>query len=216
MSVAVLRITSQLPKAFRVIPVGRFHAHDGRPDGHWYLSPERGRQIAALANQSSQGLLIDFEHDSLKKVDAPEAGRARTLEWRDDGLYVTDASWTDEAKAMIAAGKKRFISPVFHFNGATGEVLSLESIALTGDPALLGLTDLSQVAVASAQGYAVTAVSGVEMDGRSLEVFERTFGHSPEALSALHAEKIDLPPEGVTVEDWAKLRHVFGSALDGI
>jgi len=33
MSQAVLRISSQLPKAFRVIPVGRFHAHDGAQVG---------------------------------------------------------------------------------------------------------------------------------------------------------------------------------------
>ena len=115
---------------------------------------------------------------------------------------------------MIAADKKRFISPVFRFNGATGEVLSLESIALTSDPALLGLTDLSQVAVASAQRKADTPVPGVEMDARTRELFEHAFGHSPEALAALHAEKDDPPPEGVTAEDWAKLRHVFGEALN--
>lgn len=214
MSLAVLRISSQLPKAFRIIPVGRFHAHDGRPGGHWYLMPERGRQIAALANQNSQGLLIDFEHESLKKADAPEAGRATALEWRDDGLYVADASWTAEAKAQIASGKKRFISPVFRFNGATGEVLALESIALTGDPALLGLTDLSQVAVASAQRQSGDDVPGSGMTARDREIFEHVFGASPEALAALHAEKPDAPPEGVTAEDWAKLRHVFGDALN--
>lgn len=214
MSLAVLRISSQLPKAFRIIPVGRFHAHDGRPGGHWYLMPERGRQIAALANQNSQGLLIDFEHESLKKADAPEAGRATALEWRDDGLYVADASWTAEAKAQIASGKKRFISPVFRFNGATGEVLALESIALTGDPALLGLTDLSQVAVASAQRQSGDDVPGSGMTARDREVFEHVFGASPETLAALHAEKPDAPPEGVTAEDWAKLRHVFGDALN--
>lgn len=216
MSLAVLRISSQLPKAFRIIPVGRFHAHDGRPGGHWYLMPERGRQIAALANQNSQGLLIDFEHESLKKADAPEAGRATALEWRDDGLYVSDASWTAEAKAQIASGKKRFISPVFRFNGATGEVLALESIALTGDPALLGLTDLSQVAVASAQRQSGDDVPGSGMTARDREVFEHVFGASPEALAALHAEKPDTPPEGVTAEDWAQLRHVFGDALNGL
>lgn len=215
MSLAVLRISSQLPKAFRIIPVGRFHAHDGRPGGHWYLMPERGRQIAALANQNSQGLLIDFEHESLKKADAPEAGRATALEWRDDGLYVADASWTAKAKAQIASGKKRFISPVFRFNGATGEVLALESIALTGDPALLGLTDLSQVAVASAQRQSGDDVPGSGMTARDREVFEHVFGASPEALAAQHAEKPEPPPpEGVTAEDWAKLRHAFGDALN--
>lgn len=218
MSIAALRLSSQLPRAFRIIPVGRFHAHDGRPNGNWYLLPERGRMIAALANQNSRGLLIDFEHESLKKADAPEAGRAKALEWRDDGLYVTDASWTAEAKAMIAADKKRFISPVFHFNGATGEVLSLESIALTGDPALLGLTDLSQVAVASAVNSQQRPIEEPLINGmtaRSREVYERAFGHSPEALAALHAEKPELPPEGVTAEDWAKFRHVFGDKFLG-
>lgn len=209
-SVAALRISSQLPKAFRVLPVGRFHAHDGRPGGRWYLMPERGQQIAALANQNSKGLLIDFEHESLKNEDAPEAGRANAFEWRDDGLYVTDASWTAEAKAMIAADSKRFISPVFRFNGATGEVLSLESIALTGDPALLGLTDLSQVAVASAERKAA-GLPGVEMDARSRELFEHTFGHSPEALAALHADAVEpKKPEGMSEQDFHNMRHVFG------
>lgn len=206
-SVAALRISSQLPKAFRVIPVGRFHAHDGRPGGRWYLLPERGRQIAALANQSSKGLLIDYEHESLKKNDAPEAGRAKAFEWRDDGLYVTDASWTAEAKAMIAADKKRFISPVFRFNGATGEVLSLESIALTGDPALLGLTDLSQVAVASAQ----EPLPAVQVSERDRELLQHVFGQTPEQLAALQAESTGpAKPEGVSDQDWQKLRHVFG------
>lgn len=220
MSLAALRISSQLPKAFRVIPVGRFHAHDGRENGQWYLTPERGRMIAALANQSSKGLLIDFEHESLKDPAAPEAGRARALEFRDDGLYVTDASWTAAAKAMIAGDKKRFISPVFRFNGLTGEVLDLESIALTGDPALLGLTDLSQVAVASAQrpsidGEAVQRETGGG-NAKLREWIELEFGKSPEELAALHAEKPEPPPpEGTSAADWAKLRAAFGDAILG-
>ena len=52
------------------------------------------------------------------------------------------------------------------------------------------------------------------MTARDREVFEHVFGASPEALAALHAEKPDTPPEGVTAEDWAKLRHVFGDALN--
>lgn len=209
-STAALRISSQLPRAFRVLPVGLFHAHDGRPNGEWRLSPDVGRAIAALAGQKADGFLIDYEHESLKRDDAPEAGRFHSLEWRDDGLYVTDAVWTAEAKSLISNDKKRFISPVFKFNPASGEVVSLESIALTADPALLGLTDLSQVAVASAQA---PAVPGLDMDGRSREAFERVFGHAPEQMAALHAEKADPPPEGVTEEDWAKLRHVFGDKL---
>ena len=206
-SVAALRISSQLPKAFRVLPVGRFHAHDGRPGGRWYLMPERGQQIAALANQNSKGVLIDFEHESLKKDDAPEAGRAKTFEWRDDGLYVTDATWTAEAKALIAADEKRFISPVFRFNGATGEVLSLESIALTGDPALLGLTDLSQVAVANAQ----KPLPAVQVSERDRELLQHVFGQTPEQLAVLQAESAEpAKPEGVSDQDWQKLRHVFG------
>lgn len=93
-------------------------------------------------------------------------------------------------------------------------MLALESIALTGDPALLGLTDLSQVAVASAQRQSGEDASGSGMTARDREVFEHVFGTSPEALAALHAEKPDTPPEGVTAEDWANLRHVFGDALN--
>ncbi|UJC18968.1 hypothetical protein HUK74_21690 [Pseudomonas aeruginosa] len=89
-------------------------------------------------------------------------------------------------------------------------MLALESIALTGDPALLGLTDLSQVAVASAQRQSGEDASGSGMTARDREVFEHVFGTSPEALAALHAEKPDTPPEGVTAEDWANLRTCLG------
>lgn len=209
MNVAALRISSHLPRAFRILPVGRFRACDGRKDGDWVLPVERGRQIAALARQKVEGFLIDYEHESLKRQDAPEAGRFRSLEWRDDGLYVTDATWSDEAKRMIAADKKRFISPVFRYDAQTKEVLSLESIALTADPALLGLTDLSQVAVATAQ-----PLPGVQMSAREREVFERAFGHAPEQLAALYAERsAPSKPDGISESEWNNFRHVFGDEV---
>jgi phage I-like protein len=99
--------------------------------------------------------VIDYEHATLKAKEngqaAPAAGWFKKLVWRDgQGLFLTDARWTDQAKAMVKTKEYRYVSPVFTYHPTTGEVLSLINLALTNDPALSGLTDLGTLAINSA------------------------------------------------------------------
>lgn len=74
----------------------------------------------------------------------------------------------------------------------------------------------SQAAAAAAKKLGAGAresagLPGVEMDARSRELFEHTFGHSPEALAALHADAVEpKKPEGMSEQDFHNMRHVFG------
>ncbi len=134
---------------FRIIPAGLFSATDGRPHGlpGWQLNRLEALSIVKLAAARSGDYVIDYEHQTLNAASNgkpnPAAGWFKRLEWRDgEGLYVTDARWTERASAMISAKEYRFISPTFHYD-KSGHVLDIVNIALTNHPALDGLTDLA-------------------------------------------------------------------------
>lgn len=136
--------------SFRVIPAGPFKSSDGRPSasGHWVLTKDNAEKIIANLKASLIDLPIDYEHQTMlaekNGKPAPAAGWFKQLEWRDDGLYVVDARWTDRAREMIDKQEYRYISPTF-VHDASFVVRGLHSIALTNTPALHGLTDLSKL-----------------------------------------------------------------------
>jgi phage I-like protein len=133
-------------RAFRLIPAGHFQALDGRPGngGTWYLNKAAALKIIEASASRASDFVIDYEHQSLADNGnpAPAAGWFHKLEWRDDGLHVVDARWTDKAARMILAREYRYISPVFTFD-KTGNVLGIVNCALTNTPALDGLTELA-------------------------------------------------------------------------
>lgn len=209
-------------KEFRILPAGLFRAQDGsgRPQGvaGWIMNADIARRIiASLAARDD--VMIDYEHASLGATErgtpAPAAGWFKQVEWREgDGLYATDARWTAKAAAMIADHEYRFISPVFSFDGKTGEVGSLFNIGLTNNPALSGLTDLA----------AATAATLHESDTpHAIEAFNRAF----EGLGVYHpatpnAELVRLQAAckraspaaagslaGIDANDAQKLRQLF-------
>ncbi|MCM8622333.1 MAG: phage protease [Candidatus Accumulibacter sp.] len=143
---------------FRLIPAGLFSATDGRPNGlpGWRMSRASALEIIHLAAARVSDFVIDYEHQSLNSPSNgkpnPAAGWFKRLEWREgDGLYVTDARWTERAAAMIRAKEYRFISPVFYYDHK-GEVLGVVSAALTNTPALDGLTELAAASRILGQG----------------------------------------------------------------
>lgn len=161
---------------FRIIPNGLFSATDGRPHGlpGWFLSRDVALSIVQFANARSGDFVIDYEHQTInaKKngLPNPAAGWFKRLEWREgDGLYVTDARWTDRAAAMILAKEYRFVSPTFYYNNA-GHVLELINIGLTNTPALDGLTDLAAMAI----NYHQQEISRKDSE-HSIESFNRVF-----------------------------------------
>ncbi|UDF35606.1 UNVERIFIED_ORG: phage protease [Shinella sp. XGS7] len=141
---------SSSKRAFRVIPAGQFRAIDGRPDGgYWTMTEQAGRAIIARLAARRSDVVIDYEHalrksatDATHAIDVNAAGWYKTMEWRQDGLYVVDARWTDKALAQIEGKQYRYISPMFTHDKANN-VVDLINFSLVAYPGIDGLTDLA-------------------------------------------------------------------------
>lgn len=137
----------------QLTPAGVFRARDGRPAGidGWRVDAAIAARVIERAAARKTPLVIDYEHQTLAAEHngqpAPAAGWFKRIEWREGaGLYATGVEWTAKAKAMIEAGEYKFISPVFGFDRATGEVLQLQMAALTNTPALDGMDAVAALA----------------------------------------------------------------------
>ena len=174
-------MTQALPVAgreFRILPAGLFRAKDGRP-AHlpgWKIDAEIAQRVIA-ASASADELVIDYEHQTINAEKngqpAPAAGWFKRMVWREGaGLFAVDVQWTDKARAMIAAGEYRHISPVFPYNAVTGEVLKIVGLGLTNNPALPGLANLAALAARH------LAAGRPRESDRGIEAFNQAFGGS--------------------------------------
>ncbi len=173
---ALTQSLSEAAHEFRILPAGVFRAKDGRP-AHlpgWKIDAEIAQRVIA-ASASVDELVIDYEHQTINAEKngqpAPAAGWFKRMVWREGaGLFAVDVQWTDKARAMIAAGEYRYISPVFPYNTVTGEVQKIVGLGLTNNPALPGLANLAALSAQRAD-----PARPRESD-HSIEFFNRVFG----------------------------------------
>ena len=121
--------------------------------------------------------------------------------------------WTERAREMIASGEYRYLSPVFGFDSQTGAVTYVHSVALTNDPALIGLSDLAAATAAPHKPEAPHATISAEDRAKLKHVFGDLPGLDIDAViaAALAApSKASTPADPISEEDRAKLKHVFG------
>lgn len=211
--------------AVRIVPAGLFQAKDGRPASvtegrvtHWRMEATNAAAVIAARRNGEQGFVIDYEHQTLNKATngqpAPAAGWFQGLEWREgQGLFMVQIEWTERARAMIAGGEYRYLSPVFGFDSQTGAVTFIHSVALTNDPALLALPNLAAATAMPRQEPAPDAVIA-EQDRAN---FKYVFGDLPGLdMDAVIAAAMAAPPESdtaktpISAEDRAGFKHVFG------
>ena len=211
--------------AIRIIPAGYFRTKDGRPSGQitdWHLDAAIAATLIAALALSASSYVIDYEHQTLQKEKngqpAPAAGWFRGLEWREgEGLFMKGIEWTDRARQMIGAGEYRYLSPVFKFNPATGDVTSLHSVALTNDPALLGLTDLAAATAVLTSHQQNQGSQHMTEEERAK--FLHVFGDIPGFSEATGIQRPEEPGisradlAAMTEKDRANFAHVFGESV---
>ncbi|MDH5786407.1 MAG: phage protease [Chromatiales bacterium] len=153
----VVDLNGHVPAEIQLTPAGQFRARDGRPEGlhGWYIDADIAARVIARAQATAGDFVIDYEHQTLHAEKngqpAPAGGwwQGANMEWRDgEGLFATDITWTDNARAVIAAREYRYISPVLAYDKTTGHVLAILMAALTNYPAIEGLSDLTAMAAA--------------------------------------------------------------------
>lgn len=137
----------------QLMPAGSFRGIDGRPKecAAWHIDARIAAQVIAQVNSRKTRYVIDYEHQTLAAAKngqpAPAAGWFSQVEWREgEGLFATDVDWTDKAAAFIDANEYRYISPVFSYDPKTGEVGQLLHAALTNNPAVDGMDEVTLAA----------------------------------------------------------------------
>jgi len=149
-------ISSAVPGEAHLLPVGPFRAADGRPEDcdAWQLDATIAEALIQRLRDRKNDTLIDYEHQSLRAEYNGQpviaAGWFHDMQWRDGkGLYATGVSWTSTASQRIADKEYRYISAVFYYYSATGEILDVISVALTNTPAIDGLDGLDDDGLAT-------------------------------------------------------------------
>jgi len=127
----------KVPTEIHVVPIGEWKEREFR------IVKEDCEDIITNFEEFGIDLVIDYEHQSLNSAwngaPAPAAGWIHKLELREDGIWATEVSWTEEAKELIEGGKYKYVSPVIQFNDHDRHDdswigASLHSVALTNTP----------------------------------------------------------------------------------
>ncbi|WP_347253461.1 phage protease [Leminorella grimontii] len=138
----------------QLFPAGNFRSVDRRPEdcAHWVMTEAVAKRIIAKLSARKNKIVIDYEHQTLftqqNGKDAPAAGwwHGSKVVWEDAGLFVDDVEWTPRAAELIRNKEYLYISPVFSYTPKTGEILDVYHAALTNDPGLDGMKEVTTAA----------------------------------------------------------------------
>ncbi len=128
---------SGAPEIISVLPLGHVVSSKGEFDVD-------GESYEAMKHQIAQrgvDVVIDYEHQTLKGVQAPAAGWVKELILRDDGIAAR-VEWTPAARAYLKNKEYRYLSPVISARKSDGKAIGLHSLALTNTPAIEGMTPI--------------------------------------------------------------------------
>jgi phage I-like protein len=127
----ILKQIDGAPDTFQVMPFGQIDIEGDRPA---YLGEEGVASIIAHFERRKNDMVIDYEHQTLKDVQAPAAGWiSKLIDKGKDGLWAM-VEWTQKAKDYIAAKEYRYFSPVMWVREKDRQVVKIEQIALTNFP----------------------------------------------------------------------------------
>lgn len=103
--------------------------------GEEYLVDEAAyRLVAARFAARGIDLVVDYEHQTLKGIEAPAAGWIKELKWDDSTGIMARVDWTEKGASYVAAREYVYHSPVFVIRGSDKRVVSLHHMALTNWP----------------------------------------------------------------------------------
>ncbi len=123
-----------VPEEVKLIPLGQVRSQRG----DFLVDKESYRLIREQFKNRKLDLVIDYEHQTLKDVQAPASGWIKDLRLGDDAI-IGKVEWTDQAKAYLAHKEYRYLSPVIIARKSDKKVIGLHSAALTNTPAIDGM-----------------------------------------------------------------------------
>ena len=179
-------------------------------------------------------MVIDYEHQTLKSVEAPAAGWIKRLINRgEQGLWAA-VEWTEKATKYLVNREYRYFSPVFMVRKSDRKVIQVTNAALTNSPQInhltpiiakldhsgIGLSSLDEATLSIAKmmgnteedvikygGQASGPDSDDEVDERSLLQVAKMMGVSQEDIKEYGKEPFVAYSND---SDEEKIKHLLG------
>ncbi len=181
------------PKTISVLPLGHVVSSKGEFD----VDEESFRAMKAQIAQRGVDLVVDYEHQTLKGVEAPAAGWVKELKL-EDGAITAVVEWTPRGAQYLENKEYRYLSPVVNVRKTDNKAIGLHSLALTNTPAIENMaaivnSDTFEGGQEKMDMQKIAELLGLGPDATEEQIME--------ALSALLAENKSLkdgqqqPPE---------------------
>ena len=171
--------TQTAHKLVRLLPLGLVHS----TKGDFLVDNESFQAIRCKFTERQLQIPVDYEHQTLKDMQAPAAGWIKDILLKSDGIYGA-VDWTERAAEYLKNREYKYISPVVTIRNTDRKAVGLHSAALTNTPAIDAMTP---VACSDKPGESEGGVDQSETDS------------SNKGIEAL-AELLQLDPSA-TMED---------------
>lgn len=119
----------EAPSVISIMPLG----HVTSSKGEFFVDEESLREMKRQIAQRGVDLVVDYEHQTLKGVQAPAAGWVKEL-FLKDGSIKARVEWTPTAAQYLENKEYRYLSPVITVRKKDGKATGLHSFGLNQYP----------------------------------------------------------------------------------
>lgn len=124
----------EAPKYIRVLPLGYISSEKG----DFLVDSESFRMMKEHMEHRAIDIVIDYEHQTLRDMQAPAGGWIKELVLKSDGIFAK-VEWTKRAKDYLQNREYRYLSPVVMVRKKDCKAIQIHSVALTNTPAINGM-----------------------------------------------------------------------------
>lgn len=122
------------PDRIRILPVGKINSEKG----DFVVDKESYSAMKAEMQRRGIDIVIDYEHQTLKDVQAPAGGWIKELIYTPEAIEAK-VEWTPKAREYLKNREYRYLSPVVLTRKKDNKAVALHSLALTNTPAINGM-----------------------------------------------------------------------------
>ncbi|RJP59036.1 MAG: hypothetical protein C4549_02815 [Deltaproteobacteria bacterium] len=181
------------PAEFQLLPYGQIEI-EGEDTG--ILDDEGMRSVIDEFQRRGNDMVIDYEHQTLKDVEAPAAGWIKKLvDKGKDGLWAV-VEWTERAKKYLQEKEYRYFSPVFWLTTKGRKVVKIEHVALTNYPKINNLKPI-MAKLSIGEERENKKLEEIRKEEKMLEKIKKLFGLADDA----NEEKIIEAVEGIIAKN---------------
>lgn len=123
-----------VPKEIKILPLGLVHSQKG----DFRVDDESVELIRQQFKDRKLDLVIDYEHQTLKDIQAPAGGWIKDI-YKGDDAVIAKVEWTPRAEEYLKNKEYKYLSPVVMVRKKDRKAMAIHSVALTNTPAINGM-----------------------------------------------------------------------------